>query len=169
MGEWISKKHSAGHEVFSGIGRALTNSCWEKAITKPPSKSASLFSEPSARKAKALLHFPAHCWRMGDLTLAWARDRWVTHEEKLNGREMAAGFPELESSTETGSSGNPSRRNQSGHQRALWAPQLQRRFQRPLLQRLGWMVERSSLPWLELRSSSDSQRRFGKWKKEGQV
>lgn len=37
---------------------------------------------------------PAHCWRMEDLTVACAGDKWVSHEEKQSGGESAAGFPE---------------------------------------------------------------------------
>lgn len=117
-------------------------------------------------RPKLLSHFLAHCWRMGDLTTAQTRDKWVTHEKKLNGGELAAGVPELEGCRETGSSGNCPHRNQSGHQRALGDPQLHSGSQQPLLQRLRRVVGRNSLLWLELRSQSHSQLRFAKWEKE---
>lgn len=57
----MREKAQRGYEVFGGGGGALITPVGRKAIPKPCSKSAWLFSGPGALHAQALVHVPAHC------------------------------------------------------------------------------------------------------------
>lgn len=119
-----------------------------RAITRPPSKSAQLLSGPRdlwanapimlspSYEARPLLENggPDRCVCWGQMSQSWRETEW---------RGISSWVPGMPRELQgTRSRGNTSHRNQSGHQRVLLGPQLQRRCRHPWLQRLGkWWGE----------------------------
>lgn len=142
MNKWI--KSGAGHQVFSGSSSAVTDSFWDKShyeATFKVSTAALRAQGPLSQRshyAVSLLQRPPTvgdrclCW--GQMSQSWRETEW---------RRISSWVPGMPRELQgTRSRGNTSHRNQSGHQRVLLGPQLQRRCQQPWLQRLAkWWGE----------------------------
>lgn len=83
-------------------------------------ESAQLLSGPGSFEPAPIMCLSLqrpHCWRMEDLTVACAGDRWISHE--ASERRISSWVPGMPRELQgTRSRGNTSHRNQSGHQRS---------------------------------------------------
>jgi len=143
MNKWI--KSGAEREVFGGGSSAVTD-FWGQEPLRGHLQSqhscsltlwanAPIMRSPSY-EARPLLENggPDRCVCWGQMSQSWRETEW---------RGISSWVPGMPRELQgTRSRGNTSHRNQSGHQRVLLGPQLQRRCRHPWLQRLGkWWGE----------------------------